>query len=135
MYPEVMAEITRSDTDIQTEAIDTAIQETKIYLSRFDLVQLFGDDTAAPSVPAIAADGLLKKLVKAIAVWEIVKPCNANIALEKARADYDDAIRTLKLIQKGDGMPAWPYKDTTGETAPQGDSVYSSSNTKRNNDY
>ena len=137
IYEEIIDEITREQTSLLDRAISTAIQEVKGYLSRFDLTQLFGDGTNNATVQST----WLNTICVDVAVYRLVLLGNPNIKFEVAKETYDSARDTLKSIQKGFIMPVddtnkpWPYKDTTGETAPQGDSVYIRSNPKRRNNY
>ena len=130
MYTEIIDEITRSNSDLVTEAIDTAISEAKMYLTRYDLVQLFGDEIADTS--ATFTDRLLSRLVKNIALWHLLQLANPNINYEDAKIRYEQAIHNLKEIQKGVADPRWPYQDTTGEIAPKGDQITMQSTTPRN---
>ena len=132
IYPEIITELTRTDTTITDRAINAAIQEAKMYLARFDLVQLFGTDSTPPTV----ADEYLKSLVKDLACWHLLRLSNAGIDYTAYRTAYQDAINALKNIMAGQAQPqGWPYLDTlTEETAP-GDSISWSSNPKRNNYY
>jgi len=131
MYPEVQQLITRSDDSIATEAIDIAISQAKMYLNRYDLVALFGDATA--NVSATITDPYLNSMVKDIAVWQLLRLANPNIDMSVALTAYEKTIASLKDIQAGKANPqGWPYQDTTGETAPQGDQITASSNAKRN---
>jgi phage gp36-like protein len=130
VYEEVINTITRNDGGaIAQEAIEAAIAEAKIYLSRYDLVQLFGDPVAGTS--ATFTDTFLTNIIKDMALWQLFSLANPNISLELARTKYEDAKKTLREIQAGKADPRWPYIDTTGETAPQGNSVVFNSNTKR----
>ena len=123
MYPEVRTLITRGDDTIPAKAISSAIKEVKMYLSRFDLVALFGDPVA--DTAATINDEFLIDLVKSIATWHLLRLANPNVDLTIARTWYEDAISSLKKITLGTTMPeGWPYRDTTGETAAQGDSIY-----------
>ena len=132
IYPEIITGITRADTTITDRAVDTAIQEAKMYLARYDLVQLFGTDTTAPTV----TDEYLKSLVRDLACWHLLRLSNVGIDYTAYRTAYQDAIAVLKNIMSGQAQPqGWPYLDTTGETAPQGDAISWSSNPKRNNYY
>ncbi|NDC40419.1 MAG: DUF1320 domain-containing protein [Chitinophagia bacterium] len=139
LYNEITTEITRGDEELINRAIKAAIQEAKGYLAKFDLVALFGID-AVPldqsdpnaGTPPTVDDLFLKNLCVDIAVWTLVKLGNPSIQYAPAKEIYDAAISTLKSIQKGTFQPdGWPYKDTTNETAPQGDAISYSSNTKR----
>jgi len=132
IYAEIINEITRADSTITDSAINAAIQETKMYLGRYDLVQLFGTDVASATVH----DEYLKSLVKDIACWHLLRLSNAGIDFTAYRTAYQDAITALKSIMAGQAAPdGWPYADTTGESAPQGDAIGWSSNPKRNNYY
>ena len=132
IYPEIITEITRTDTTITDRAINAAIQEAKMYLARFDLVQLFGTDTLAPTV----TDEYLTSLVKDLACWHLLRLSNVGIDYTAYRTAYQDAIAALKNIMAGHAQPqGWPYLDTTTEQTPQGDSISSCSNPKRHNYY
>lgn len=128
IYQAIIEEITRTDDTIITRAIDAGIKEVKSYLSRWDLTALFGAGATAPTV----TDEWLKALTKDVVAWNIVKLANPNINYEHLRNCYMDAIKTLEKLQKGMMQPdGWPYKDTTGQTAPDGDRITYSSNTKK----
>lgn len=122
IYPEIITKITRNDGGaLATQAIATGIDEVKMYLSRYDLIQLFGDQVA--NVPAIFTSPLLLQLCKYISLWHLIQLANPNINYESVKLLYDQSIDTLKRIQKGMADPKWPYMDTTGEDAPQSDQV------------
>lgn len=132
IYPEIITEITRSDATIADRAVAAAIQEAKMYLGRYNLLQLFGTDTTAPSV----SDEYLKSLVKDLACWHLLRLSNAGIDYTAFRTAYLDAVTALKNIMAGQANPdGWPYLDASAETAPPGDSISWSSNPKRNNYY
>lgn len=132
IYAEIINEITRADTTIADRAIATAIQEAKMYLVRYDLIQLFGTD----SVSATVQDEYLKSLVKDIACWHLLRLSNVGIDYAAYRTAYQDAITALKNIMTGQAQPqGWPYLDTTSESTPAGDSISWNSNPKRHNYY
>ena len=132
IYPEVITEITRGDTTITDHAIASAIQEAKMYLGRYDITQLFGTDTTAPTI----VDEYLANIVKDIACWRLIRLSNAGVDYPTFKAAYQDAIETLDKIKTGQVQPqGWVYADTTTETTPQGDSIAWNSNPKRNNYY
>lgn len=135
---EIVDEVTRYEGDPEAEnpavtaGINSAIKEVKMYLSRFDLVKLFGTD----SIAAIVDDPFLKDLCIDIAVYRIMCVASSGLDYEIAMSRYKASINTLKSIQTGACMPeGWPYLDTTGETAPNGDSISWSSNPKRINHF
>lgn len=141
LYPEIVSEITRdyvpgddgSSSAIATAAINEAIAEAKSYLSRFDLLKLFGTD----AIDATVEDEHLKSRVKDIAVWRLVRLANPNISMELARTNYEDAIRWFKDLQKGNADPeGWPYKPTELSTPlTEGTAIGYSSNQKRRNHF
>ncbi len=132
IYAEIITEITRADGTIADRAINAAISEAKMYLARYDLVQLFGTDSAEP----VIQDEYLESLVKDLACWHLLRLSNAGVDFAAYRTAYQDAIGTLKSIMAGQAQPAgWPYLDTTTETVPEGDAINWNSNPKRNNFY
>lgn len=132
IYAEIITEITRADTTIADRAIAAAVQEAKMYLSRYDLVQLFGTDSSAPAI----TDEYLKSLVKDLTCWHLLRLSNTGADYTAFRTAYTDAIASLKNIQSGQAAPeGWPYADTSTDITPPGDSVSWASNPKRNNYY
>ena len=132
LYPEVISEITRADDTITDRAIATAIQEAKLYLGRFDLLQLFGNSGTPPTIN----DEFLKSIVKDLACWHLLRLSNAGIDYTVYRTAYQDAIATLKNIMAGQAQPdGWPYLDASTSTALPGDNIAWNSNPKRNNFY
>lgn len=101
IYAEIINEITRSDDTITSRAIATAIPEAKMYLGRYDLLQLFGTDDEAP----IVEDEYLKSLIKDIACWHLVRLSNTGADQTVFRLAYQDAITVLKNIQSGQAQP------------------------------
>ena len=132
IYSEIIDEITRSDSTITDRAIATAIQEAKMYLARYDLVQLFGTDSIDP----VIHDEYLNSLVKDLACWHLLRLSNVSIDYTVFRTAYQDAIAALKNIMAGQAQPqGWPYLDTSSESVPQGDAISWNSNPKRSNYY
>lgn len=130
LYQEIIDEIIRDDDTIATEAINSAIDLAKSYLSKYDLPKLFGDDNTAPTVDS----PMLKRYVKDIACWYILTLGNANIELDLFEKLHDDATKWLRDIQKGMSNPDWPYRNMTeAPTPPDGDAIAYSSNPKRRN--
>jgi hypothetical protein len=133
LYAEVITEITRGDIAIAETAIVAAVQECKMYLSRYDLVQLFGTDTEPP----IVDDEYLKSIVKDIACWHLLRLSNTGVDYTTSRTAYTDALDVLKSIKAGAVQPqGWPYKTAdTDHTMPDGNSINWNSNPKRSNHY
>jgi phage gp36-like protein len=132
LYSEVTDAITRGDDTKVDKALSSAIGEAKSYLSRFDLLKVFGDADTEPEVDEDKLE-VLKDFVKDIASWKLAKLCNANINLELAKTNYDAAVAWLKQIQKGGADPeGWPYKvDDPATTGNENNTVQWSSNRKR----
>lgn len=129
IYEGNINEITRDDGSLITRAIDAAITEVKMYLGRYDLVSLFG----TADTDATVTDTFLRNLCVDVAVWRLVLLGNANISYEVSKDTYEMAVKTLKDIQKGIAAPdAWPYRDTTDQDAPNGDSIEWTSNEQVN---
>ncbi len=133
IYAEIIAEITRNDETIVAQAIEAAESEAMLYLSRYDIQQIFG----APDAPSTFADPLLLRLLKDITVWHIIRLSNTGIDQATHRTAYQDAIQILTGIKDGHVSPhAWPYADTTITTSPpDGDTISWHSNLKRHNHY
>lgn len=109
IYAEIITEITRGDDSLITRAIKKAIGEMEGYLNRYDFALLFGDSSEFQNE-------YLKTLGLDIACWQLIKLCNPNINLELFRTNYEDAIKYLKLVMKGEADPAWPLKQDDPNT-------------------
>lgn len=132
IYTEVLNEIVRRDESLVAKAIAAAESEAKMYLVRYDLLALFGDDDNPPQVQ----DEFLKHLLKDMACWYIIRLANPVIDYRSFRDAYENAIATLEKIMQGLANPdGWPYKETSTDTLPAGDAISWSSNPKRNNYY
>jgi hypothetical protein len=136
LYAEVIAEITRDDDTIIDTGIKVAVSEAKSYLSRYDLLKIFGEGATEPTVSEDKLS-VLKDFVKDIACWKIVKLCNANVDLKLFKTLYDDAILWLTKVQKGGADPeGWPYKvDDSGTPGNENTGIQWSSNVKRTQHY
>ena len=133
LYQEQLDEITRDDGGVlATKAINLAIDETKVYMSRFDLTAMFGSATL--NVSASSTDEFLNNLIKDLAVWQLIRLGNPSINYDHSRWCYEAAIETLDKIQAGKMTPQnWALHDTTQDVIPPGDAVQSSYNPPRNN--
>jgi len=142
LYPEVIAAITRTNDNEVISQIKAAEAFCKSYLFKYDLKALFGDDTVDPILAPTVVDENLKKTIKVIASYWLVRKANPNVNLELFRDDWELMIGNKEVpgwlfdIKEGNISPDWPYKadnPTTTETdeSTQNDSVFSASNTKR----
>ena len=130
IYPENADEISREDDEIIEKAIAAAIDEAKGYMSRFDLLKIFGDDDTEP----VVSNENLKNKVKDLVVWTLVKLGNPNIKIDMARTCYEDAIKWFERVATGKfnpGLPM-PVDDDTTDYDESG-SIQWDSETKRNN--
>jgi hypothetical protein len=130
---EIIDEITRNDDTKADKAISAAIGEAKSYLSRFDLLKIFGTASIEPEV----AEELLetaKDFIKQMACWKLIKVSNPNVNLELFKTGYDEAIKWFTKIQQGGVDPeGWPYKtDDPATPENENSTVQFSSNKKRN---
>lgn len=133
LYEEILNEISRDNDDIITEAIATGIEEVKTYLSRYDLVQMFGDET--DDTAATFSNPYLRSICKTVVIWHLMKLARINLDYETKRNEYLDVIDALKMIQAGKTDPRWPYLDATDLSTEPGISITIKSNEKRNNGY
>ena len=128
LYEDIIDQITREDDDIVERVITSAINEAKYYLSKYDLLKLFGDEETAPEV----VDSKLQDTVKDLACWQLVRLANPNVNIELFRTNYEDAIKTLEKIQAGKADPPWPRKPDDPETDfNEGSTINWTSNPKR----
>ena len=116
LYPEIVDFITRSNTNEVISQINAAEDFCKSYLFKYDLKALFGDDTVEPVVAPTIVDNNLKKAVKIIASYWLVRKANPNVSVDLFREDYQLMIGTKEApgwlydIKEGNVNPDWPYK-------------------------
>lgn len=141
LYPEIQSAITRGDENEVVTQIKAAEDFCKSYLFKYDLKALFGDDTVDPVVAPTVVDENLKKTVKIIASYWLVRKSNPNVNLDLFRDDWQLMIGDkegpgwLYDIKEGNVNPAWPYKaddpTTPEDESAQNDGVFWGSNQKR----
>jgi phage gp36-like protein len=128
IYEEIANEITRNDDSIIDDAIDTAIDEIKGYLTKYDLVACI--DTVLPA----NRNKKLLSVAKDLATWYLIHLCNVNIDYEKRRDLYDNAVMWLSGVQKGKIVPELPVATIAGTNPAQPTNpIKWQSNPKRNN--
>lgn len=142
LYPEIQSAITRGDENEVVTQIKAAEDFCKSYLFKYDLKALFGDDTANPVVAPTVVDENLKKTIKVIASYWLVRKSNPSVNLELFREDWQLMIGDkegpgwLYDIKEGNVNPNWPYKaddpTTPEDESAQNDGTYWNSNPKRN---
>jgi hypothetical protein len=138
LYQEIIDEITRENEEEVINQIKAAEDFCKSYLFKFDLMALFGDDATPPTV----IDSNLKKTVKIIASYWIVRKANPNVNLQLFRDDWEMMIGTqqqpgwLTQVKEGYLVPNWPYKpddpSTPEDESDTGEVAWYSNNKRRN---
>mgnify|MGYP000975644809 FL=1 len=136
LYPEIIKAITRDNTQAAELQILAAESLTRSYMSKYDCDAIFGTVDKEPTYKGAALE-LIKKVIKIIASYYLVRLATPNVDLELFRLDYQDALDWLKDLQKGDVAPDLPYKpdDPNTPNDESGDSVAWTSNIKRNNHF
>jgi hypothetical protein len=97
-YQEKIDAISEGDETLLQPAIDAAIKEAKMYLSRFDLTDLFGktgDDR----------DPLLLLWLKDITMWQFIALANPGMDYDDVMTRRNNAIASLKQIQNSTAVP------------------------------
>lgn len=142
LYPEIVGEITRSNNDEVISHLKSAEDFIKGYLFKYDLKALFGTTTDAPTI----VDESLKKCVKIVASYWLVRKANPNVNLDQFKNDWDFMIGTKESpgwlidVKNGDINPEWPYKPDDILTPDIDESeienpVFWASNKKRTNSF
>lgn len=141
LYPEIQNAITRGNEDEVISQIKAAEDYCKSYLFKYDLKALFGDDTVDPVVVPTLVDNNLKKTIKVIASYWLVRKASPNVDLQLFRDDWEIMIGSKEVpgwlydIKEGNINPSWPYKaddpETPEDESAQNDGVYFDSNPKR----
>ena len=143
LYQEIIDEITRDNLNEVKTQIKAAEDFCKSYLFKYDLNALFGNDKVDPVLPPTVIDENLKKTVKIIASYWLVRKSNPSVSLELFRQDWELMIGTkdepgwLTQIKEGYLVPEWPYKPDDPSTPDVDESANTqvswSSNIKRTN--
>lgn len=142
LYPEIVNEITRNNPDEVLMQLKSAEDFVKGYLFKYDLKALFGTATIAPTY----VDESLKKCVKIVASYWLVRKANPNVNLELFMDDFNLMIGNSKEpgwlmdVKNGNINPNWPYKQDDTNTPNINESqevnpVFWASNIKRTNSF
>lgn len=110
LYPEIITAITRNNPGNAELQISAAEELVKTYLFKYDLNAVFGSGDTPPSHPS----ELVKKLVKIIASYYLVRMASPNVNVELFRLDYEDALRMLADIRDGNNVLNLPYAPAEG---------------------
>jgi phage gp36-like protein len=128
LYEEVVNEITRNDDSIIDDAIDTAIDEIKGYLHKYDVA------ACMDTVPPLERHRKLLSVCKDIAAWQLINLCNVTVGYDVRRNLYEDAIQWLQGVQKGQITPDLPVAVIPNASTPVAPIKWHS-NAKRNNHF
>jgi len=131
LYSEIIQRITRGDQEAAELQILAAESLVRSYMSRYDNDAIFGTVESEPTYTGAEVE-LIKKMVKIIASYYLVRLSNPNVNIELYRADYEDALKWLKDLQAGLVNPDLPYKPDPGVDAVTG-GVWWNSLPKQNN--
>ena len=139
LYPEIVNLITRSDDNELRSHIKAAEDFAKAYLFKYDLNALFGTENDPPTVQ----DEFLKKTIKIIASYWLVRKANPSVSLELFCKDWqmfigdEDTPGWLTNIKNGTINPNWPLKkddpNTPEDESKQEQDVFWHSTKKRIN--
>ena len=126
VYQEKIDAISEGDTALLPEAITAAIAEAKLYLSRFDLDDLFGKT-------GVDRDPILLVWCKDISLWQFIGLSNPGIDYEDCQIRRNNAIKSLKEIQTSSAVPiGWKLLALDANGNDPSTSMHVSSNPKRN---
>lgn len=131
LYPEQITAITRNNPQAAELQILAAEEFCKSFLFKYDLNAIFGDANTPPT----HSSELIKKLVKIIATYYLVRMASPNVNIELYRLDYNDAIQLLEDIRDGKNNPNLPYAPDNPDTPDDetAGELYFSSIPKRTN--
>ncbi|MDR1199047.1 MAG: DUF1320 domain-containing protein [Prevotellaceae bacterium] len=133
LYPETIQRITRNDNEAAELQILAAESLVRSYMSKYDCSAIFGTAETQPAFNGSDVE-LIKKIVKIIASYYLVRLSNPNVKIELFRADYEDALDWLKDLQAGNVNPDLPYRpDDESQDGGANSDVYWNSLPKQNN--
>lgn len=134
LYSEVIDVISRSSEEAVNLQIMAAESFCKSYLFKYDLNAAFGSEDTAPTVNS----PMLKKIVKTITTYYLLRMANPNVNLELYQGEYEAAVQLLEDIRDGNNnITELPYK-TDDPSTPEIEAELStswSSNPKRKNHF
>lgn len=135
LYEEITNAIVDGDSSIIQDGIDTAMDEARGYLTKFDL------DAEFNTIPAADRNKKLISVIKDIAAWEIICLANPNIEIDFRLQRYEFAVNWLKMVQAGKIAPNLPLpapstsSSTNGGAGGTNGTIKWDSNPKRRNQF
>ena len=137
LYKEICDLITRDDDTVVAMQIQAAQSLCATYLFKYDLKEVFGDDSTNPVTAPTVKCPALENIVTVIACYYLVRMASPNIDVELYRDDYQQAVSLLKDIRDGhNNLTELHYTaddPATPEDESQATGVTWSSNPKRTN--
>lgn len=137
LYKEICDLITRNDDTIVKLQIMAAQSLCATFLFKYNLKEVFGDDTTEPVTAPTVKCPALENIITVIACYYLVRKASPNVDVELYRDDYMQAIKLLEDIRDGNNnLTELHYIQDDPET-PEDESkangVTWSSNPKRQN--
>jgi malic enzyme len=101
LYPEIISQIIRNDSETAELQIQAAEDIVATYLFKYDLNAILGTSEEPPTFDS----PMVKKMVKIIATWFLLKMANPNVDIELWKEEYDQVIKMLEEIRDGKMVP------------------------------
>ncbi|MBR0195270.1 MAG: DUF1320 family protein [Paludibacteraceae bacterium] len=137
LYKEICDLITRDDDNIVALQIQAAQSLCATYLFKYNLKEVFGDDSTEPATAPSVKCPALENIITIIACYYLVRKASPNVDVELYRDDYMQAIKLLEDIRDGhNNLTELHYRQDDPETPgdeSQANGVTWSSNPKRQN--
>lgn len=101
VYPYQMQQIAENNDQDIVIAINTAIEEVKSYLSRYDIGKIF-------TATIDERNPLICEITKTIALWYLMQKSNVDMQFDNLKDRYDRAINYLRDVENGKRQPDLP---------------------------
>ena len=107
VYAYQLEQITEDDNSIIDMGIEAGIEEARSYLTPNNK-KIWSDGRPLYDAEVIFAatgaqrNALILELTKSLALWWIIRLCNADIIHEQVKERYDRSVEYLKKIGKGE---------------------------------
>ncbi len=130
LYTELQNAITDNNDAIVEQAIATAMDEARGYLTKYDIDDEFDNSSSG------SGNKKLYSVVKDIAAWHIIRLANPNIDYGFREDLYKYAVDWLKMVQSGRTDPKLPLlPDNSSGNSQGGSGITWDSNPKRRNQF
>lgn len=137
LYAEICDLITRDDDNVVKMQILAAQSLAATYLFKYNLKEVFGDDSSEPVVAPSVKCPALEQIIIVIACYYLIRQASPNVDTELYRDDYRQAIQLLEDIRDGhNNLTELHYKQDDPETSEDESKAIGvtwSSNPKRKN--